>query len=390
MASLVKHRHQYLSRIRVWDGVKQITTTIPLRTDRKDFAKSRHKVVCKNESDIKEGIINKYQFKEYFPWLNDKGTSELKLLSCKQASERYLNNYKVENRADSYRRAVVSLNRLFDCFKSDKPVQGISVEDIDCFKAKYEDSHTPAGINLNLRNIKTFLRWCKENSLLESVPKIKMLKEPKGNHKYIKESDIKRIFNLESLSPFMKRAFYLYYTTGLRRSEAILGKLDGRILIVPPGSSKSTSEREVSLSANQVEIVKEIHYELEKHYDKGSKLVTFKNKFTRAFRRVYLELKLNEGISLHSFRHTYAVIQWITSNDIYEVSKLLGHSSVKTTERYARFNIDRLSQDFPTAFEVRLDIEKIRKKAISTPVISTPILKINQSSSEYLRTASDC
>ena len=72
------------------------------------------------------------------------------------------------------------------------------------------------------------------------------------------------------------------------------------------------------------------------------------------------------------------------------MSKLLGHSSVKTTERYARFNIDRLAQDFPTAFEVRLDIEKIRKKAISTPVISTPILKINQSSSEYLRTASDC
>ena len=52
--------------------------------------------------------------------------------------------------------------------------------------------------------------------------------------------------------------------------------------------------------------------------------------------------------------------------------------------------MDRLGQDFPTAYKVRLEIEKIRKKAISTPLISTPILKINQSSSESLQSVSDC
>ena len=188
----------------------------------------------------------------------------------------------------------------------------------------------------------------------------------------------------------MKRAFYLLYTTGLRRSEVIMGHLDGKILIVPPVSSKSTREREVTLNSKQIEIVKEIQIELAKHYEKGSQLVTFKNKFTRVFSKACKKLKLDEGISLHSLRHTYAVIQWISTNDIYEVSKLLGHSSVKTTEKYAKFNMDRLGQDFPTAYKVRLEIEKIRKKAISTPLISTPILKINQSSSESLQSVSDC
>ena len=389
MATLVKHRDQYLSRVRKWDGVKQVTTTIPLRASKKDIAVVRHKIVCKNEADIKSGIINKYQFKDYFAWLNDKGTSELKLLSVKQASEEYLEAYRVENRVDSYRRVVISLNRFLDCFKSDMPIKSISIEDIAYFKSKYHEIHTPAGINLNLRNIKSFLRWCNDNSLIDSVPKIKMLREPKGNHKYIKEADIKRIFELD-ISPFMKRAFYLLYSTGLRRSEVIMGHLDGTILIVPPVSSKSTREREVTLNANQVEIVKEIRSELDKHYEKGSQLVTFKNKFTRVFSNACKKLKLDEGISLHSLRHTYAVIQWISTNDIYEVSKLLGHSSVKTTEKYAKFNMDRLGQDFPTAYKVRLEIEKIRKKAISTPLISTPILKINQSSSESLQSVSDC
>ena len=77
MATLVKHRDQYLSRVRKWDGVKQVTTTIPLRASKKDIAVVRHKIVCKNEADIKAGIINKYQFKDYFAWLNDTGTSEL-------------------------------------------------------------------------------------------------------------------------------------------------------------------------------------------------------------------------------------------------------------------------------------------------------------------------
>ena len=125
MASLVKHGKQYISRIRRWDGVKQVTTSIPLRTDKKDVAVVRHTRVSQSESHIKEGIINKYQFKDYFEWLNDKGTSQIKLLSIKQASEQYLEAYRVENRIDSYRRARISLNRLLDCFKSDMPIKSI-------------------------------------------------------------------------------------------------------------------------------------------------------------------------------------------------------------------------------------------------------------------------
>ena len=78
MATLVKLRKQYHSRIRKWNGIKQETTTIPLRTDKKDVAVVRHTRVNKSEKHIKSGIIKKNQFKGYFEWLNDEGTSVLK------------------------------------------------------------------------------------------------------------------------------------------------------------------------------------------------------------------------------------------------------------------------------------------------------------------------
>ena len=93
---------------------------------------------------------------------------------------------------------------------------------------------------------------------------------------------------------------------------------------------------------------------------------------------------------LHCLRHTYAVMSWITSNDIYEVKNHLGHTSVKTTEKYAQFNMDRLAQDFPSAYQVRLEVEKVRKNAISTPLISTPMKEITESSLVKSSIAVDC
>ena len=71
MATLIKHGNQYCSKIQKWNGIKQETTTIPLRTNKKDTAVVRHHKVEKSEQHIKDGIIKKYQFNDYFEWLND-------------------------------------------------------------------------------------------------------------------------------------------------------------------------------------------------------------------------------------------------------------------------------------------------------------------------------
>ena len=56
MATLYKRRKQWVARIQKWNGIKQIVSDIPLRTNSKLEARVRFQQVVKLEKDIKNGI----------------------------------------------------------------------------------------------------------------------------------------------------------------------------------------------------------------------------------------------------------------------------------------------------------------------------------------------
>ena len=55
-----------------------------------------------------------------------------------------------------------------------------------------------------------------------------------------------------------------------------------------------------------------------------------------------------KGKALHNLRDTHAVRRWTITGDIKMVSQEIGHSSVMMTEQYARFNLRKLKDDFPS------------------------------------------
>jgi len=46
--------------------------------------------------------------------------------------------------------------------------------------------------------------------------------------------------------------------------------------------------------------------------------------------------------------NTFALMRYLETRDIYQVSKELGHSSVKVTEKYLTHQLSMLEADFPS------------------------------------------
>lgn len=64
---------------------------------------------------------------------------------------------------------------------------------------------------------------------------------------------------------------------------------------------------------------------------------------------------IKKKITFHCFRHTFATLQLLNGTDIYTVSKMLGHTNVKTTQIYARVVDEKKNK---AAQAIRLDLDK--------------------------------
>ena len=67
---------------------------------------------------------------------------------------------------------------------------------------------------------------------------------------------------------------------------------------------------------------------------------------------------ITRHITFHCFRHTFATLQLTNGTDIYTVSKMLGHTNVKTTQIYAKV-VDEKKEK--AANTIKLDINPLKK-----------------------------
>ena len=66
---------------------------------------------------------------------------------------------------------------------------------------------------------------------------------------------------------------------------------------------------------------------------------------------------ITKKITFHCFRHTFATLQLSSGTDIYTVSKLLGHTSVSTTQIYAKV-VDSKKQKAANAIKLNISLKK--------------------------------
>lgn len=66
---------------------------------------------------------------------------------------------------------------------------------------------------------------------------------------------------------------------------------------------------------------------------------------------------ITKKITFHCFRHTFATLQLSNGTDIYTVSKMLGHTNVKTTQIYAKV-VDEKKEKAAKAIKLNINIKE--------------------------------
>lgn len=339
MASLKQRRDKYYARVRSWDGVKQIEKQIPLKTSNRIEAIERLLQVNRFEKDIKEGI----DFS--FPWMNEDGSTIVKRITLQEAINEYLIYMKNNGcRETTIERAFYCLKNLTKCLGKQFCIEKIGTSHIETFKNYFKYKLTDNGININLTRIRAFLNWSKDvKGLINTIPNIQMIRVPGKMPSYLNEIEQNKIMEIDWLDDHYKDAFKMYWETGCRLREPFDGTIDGKWLVVNESNSKTGIPREILLNLFHIATINEMKYRLSQ--SKANQR-TFTTKYSRMFKKCCITINRGD-LHLHNLRDTYALMRYLKTRDIYQVSKELGHTSVKVTEKYTKFRLRKLEQDFP-------------------------------------------
>ena len=343
---------KWYARVRWYEERKRHEKVIALKANHKRQALKRYYEVEFFESQIINGD------RPEFSW----ETTIKPIMNLSAAISEYL--IYLKNNGDkrtTVMRAELCLNNIIKVIDPNLPIKAINADRIESIKEYFSGKLTDTGINIILSRLRGLLNWCKDiKEIITNAPKIRFIKVQKKIPAYLTEQNLKDIMELNTLDQHHKDAFKMYQETGMRLREPFNGKIDGNWLIFSPDDSKTGIYREISLKDKHKRIIMEMNSRV------SNSRSSFRNetdKYSKKFKIVVREIGRGD-LHFHNLRDTFAVIRYLETRDIYQVSKELGHTSVKITEKYAQFNLRRLAQDFPSLANNYLDRDSSRKNEL--------------------------
>ena len=177
MATLKKRRGVWYARVQWYKNGQQTQTEkqVPLRTDSKVTARERLAEVKKVEGDIKAGIGFS------FPWLCNDTTTSVKRFTVSDAVDVWIGSRKSNGiRKSTIKRNRYSMESFMSSAGNKRPLTNVTTKVIDAYRNTCIDNGMkPDGININLRTIKTFLRWCDKRDYIHKMSHIDMVSKSK-------------------------------------------------------------------------------------------------------------------------------------------------------------------------------------------------------------------
>jgi len=257
-------------------------------------------------------------------------------------SKEFMELYSKQNKK-SWKRDEISLKSLRPFFKG-KTLQQIGPDLIEGYKAKRKTDVTQrktkvkeATINREIALMKTIFNKAVEWGRIEKNP-LARVKKFKENHqkdmKILKDEEAIRL--IDAANSHLKSVLILALNTGMRRGEILSLKwenIDFRKGMIFIEDSKSGKSREVYMNSLIFETLKDLPKNSDYVFpnnETGKHIQDVKNSFHTACREAKIK-----SLRFHDLRHTAATKMIEAGVDIATVSKILGHSSIIMTMRYA-------------------------------------------------------
>jgi len=222
----------------------------------------------------------------------------------------------------------------------------------------------PKTINCYLNDVCQFYHYLSEEEevpIVNPVKKPNIMKLPRGLPKHLNDEHIEILFtNLKG--PRDRAMFMIMLRCGLRVEEVAhlsLGNIDlkRRILFIQDG--KGAKDRVVYISNDALAAL--LEYLRVRPANKVKKVfLVEKGPLTgqpisiRGIqkRMEYYANKTKLRISCHHLRHTMATQMLNADTDLSTIQDLLGHNSIRTTQRYCRISNPKVRRDYFKAMEV--------------------------------------
>lgn len=199
---------------------------------------------------------------------------------------------------------------------------------------------------LYFRKIKEVLYKASQQGFIkaEIVRQAKAPQKERVERGYLELKEIEKLITTPSDRPEIRNAFLFSCFSGLRQSDIINLKWkdisDGSIKIKQQKTKDSIT---IPLSQTALNILKTdniFHLPETNIFN----LPTDRTTINRALTRWFKKAEIDKKAFYHLSRHTFATLNLTSGNDIYTVSKLLGHKSLKTTEIYANIIDEKKKQ----------------------------------------------
>ena len=241
----------------------------------------------------------------------------------------------------------------------DKPIEQITHMDVRLFMARMKERNfSKRSVARKMACIRSFFKFLYREGYIKANPSASLL-TPKIDKKlplFLNPGDVVKL--LESPDPsdgmgLRDRAILeTLYSTGVRVSELVgLNKEDIDFISgVLKVYGKGKKERLVPIGDKALRIIR-AYFEKIGVSEINEKKPVFLNKSKRrvsdrAVRRIvdkYIrKASLNENISPHSLRHSFATHMLDRGADLRSVQELLGHANLSTTQIYTHVTTDRL------------------------------------------------